>query len=291
MASESVGVTAASSPAAAGPGGGKDDELADLVRRLVDALARYSDRLPFDLDRQKLRSLTTLAAIAITLVFAWKLLRTPQEQPRRPRRRVAPSSSNTSSRSRQGALAGTDACSSADSRAHEAINQLFQPVNLTLEQLVRHKLSEGRRVTCRLLGVILEETTPEELQKHVTVRPSVLEVLLEIAKFCDVYLMERILDDESGEKVLSTLTEAGLFTSGGLVRDKVLFCSTENGRTSFVRQLEPDWHIDSSPEIVHQLSRFIKYQLHISSQQTDRAAANVFSSTSLEQFFGGLDQG
>lgn len=29
-------------------------------------------------------------------------------------------------------------------------------------------------------------------------RPSVLEVLLEIAKFCDVYLMERILDDESG---------------------------------------------------------------------------------------------
>ncbi|KAM0894331.1 hypothetical protein ACQ4PT_024508 [Festuca glaucescens] len=280
MASESV----------AAAGGGKDDELADLVRRLVDALARYSDRLPFDLDRQKLRSLTTLAAIAITLVFAWKLLRASQEQPRRPRRRVAPSSSNTSSRSRQGALAGTDACSSADSRAHEAINQLFQPVNLTLEQLVRHKLSEGRRVTCRLLGVILEETTPEELQNHVTVRPSVLDVLLEIAKFCDVYLMERILDDESGEKVLSALSEAGLFTSGGLVRDKVLFCSTENGRTSFVRQLEPDWHIDSSPEIVHQLSRFIKYQLHISPQQTERAAANVFSSTSLEQFFGGLDQ-
>lgn len=31
-----------------------------------------------------------------------------------------------------------------------------------------------------------------------TVRSSVLEVLHEIAKFCDVYLMERILDDESG---------------------------------------------------------------------------------------------
>ncbi|XP_014751574.1 peroxisome biogenesis protein 22 [Brachypodium distachyon] len=285
--------SAASSPAAAASaraGGGKDDELADLVRRLVDALARYSDRLPFDLDRQKLRSLTTLAAIAITLVFAWKLLRAPQEQPRRPRRRVAPSSSNTSSRSRPGALASTDACSSADSRAHEAINQLFQPVNLTLEQLVRHKLSEGRRVTCRLLGVILEETTPEELQSHATVRSSVLEVLLEIAKFCDVYLMECILDDESEEKVLSALSEAGLFTSGGFVKDKVLFCSTENGRTSFVRQLEPDWHIDSSPEIVHQLSRFIKYQLHISPQQTERLAPNVFSSTSLEQFFGGLDQ-
>ncbi|KAL5216442.1 hypothetical protein ABZP36_007843 [Zizania latifolia] len=249
----------ASAPAAAAAGAtagtGKDDELADLVRRLVDALSRYSDRLPFDLDRQKLRSLTTLAAITVTLIFAWKLLRAPQEQPRRPRRRVAPSPSNTSSRSWPGALTSTDACSSsADSRAQEAINQLFQPANLTLEQLVRHKLSEGRRVTCRLLGVILEETTPEELQNHVTVRPSVLEVLLEIAKFCDVYLMERILDDESGEKVLSALSEAGLCTSGGLIKDKVLFCSTENGRISFVRQIEPDWHIDTSPDIVHQLA-------------------------------------
>ncbi|KAM3390064.1 hypothetical protein ACQJBY_011932 [Aegilops geniculata] len=285
MASESAAAASASSPAAARAGAGKDDELADLVRRIVDILSRYSDRLPFDLDRQKLRSLTTLAAIAITIVFAWKLLRAPPEQPRRPRRRDAPSSSNTSSRSQPGALVGTDACSSVDSRAHEAINQLFQPVNL-----VRHKLSEGRRVTCRLLGVILEETTPEELQNHVTVRPSVLEVLLEIAKICDVYLMEHVLDDESEEKVLSALSGAGLFTSGSLVREKVLFCSTEIGRTSFVRQLEPDWHIDSSPEIVHQLSRFIKYQLHISPQQTERVSPNVFSSASLEQFFGGLDQ-
>ncbi|KAF8649713.1 hypothetical protein HU200_064256 [Digitaria exilis] len=281
----------ATAPAAgSGAGGGKDDELADLLRRLVDALARYADRLPFDLDRQKLRSLTTLAAISVTILIAWKMLRAPQEQPRRPHRRAAPSSSNTSSRSRPGVLATTDACSSGDSRAHEAVNQLFQPVNLTLEQLVRHKLSEGRRVTCRLLGVILEETTPEELQNHVTVRPSAVEVLLEIAKFCDVYLMEHVLDDGSEEKVLSSLSEAGLFASGVLIKDKVLFCSTENGRTSFVRQLEPDWHIDTSPEIVHQLARFIRYQLHISPQRPERIASNIFSSPSLEQYFGGLDQ-
>lgn len=35
------------------------------------------------------------------------------------------------------------------------------------------------------------------LQKQATVRTSVLEVLLEITKFCDLYLMERVLDDES----------------------------------------------------------------------------------------------
>lgn len=35
---------------------------------------------------------------------------------------------------------------------------------------------------------------------------------------------------------------------------QVLFCSKEVGRTSFVRQLEPDWHIDSNREISSQLA-------------------------------------
>ncbi|PKU70110.1 Peroxisome biogenesis protein 22 [Dendrobium catenatum] len=101
--------------------------------------------------------------------------------------------------------------------------------------------------------------------------------------------MERVLDDESGERVLLALKDAGLFTSGGLNSEKVLFCSTENGRISFVRQLEPDWHIDTNPDIIHQLARFIKYQLHISPTRIERAAPNVFSATCLEHFFGILD--
>lgn len=35
------------------------------------------------------------------------------------------------------------------------------------------------------------------VQKQATVRSSVLEVLLEITKYSDLYLMERVLDDES----------------------------------------------------------------------------------------------
>ncbi|KAJ6898924.1 hypothetical protein NC652_025438 [Populus alba x Populus x berolinensis] len=34
---------------------------------------------------------------------------------------------------------------------------------------------------------------------HVTVRESVVDVLSEISKYCDIYLMERTLDDESGK--------------------------------------------------------------------------------------------
>ncbi|KAF5181801.1 peroxisome biogenesis protein, partial [Thalictrum thalictroides] len=92
------------------------------------------------------------------------------------------------------------------------------------------------------------------------------------------------------ERVLSALEEAGVFTSGGLVKDKVLFSSMENGRISFVRQLEPDWHIDTNPDIVFQLARFIKYQLCISPVKPERSASNVFCSPSFEQFFGLVDR-
>ncbi|KAG1365367.1 putative Peroxisome biogenesis protein 22 [Cocos nucifera] len=173
----------------------KEEELADLIQRFMASLAELSERLPFTVDRQKLRSITTLAAFAIALVFVWKLLRAPTDQQRRQRRH--PDSSGLPNA--RTPVPSSELCSSSvDSRVQDVVDEFFQPVKLTLEQVVRHKLSEGRRVTCRLLGVILEETTPEELQGHATVRSSVLEVLLEITKFCDVYLMERILDDESG---------------------------------------------------------------------------------------------
>ncbi|XP_076955811.1 peroxisome biogenesis protein 22-like [Bidens hawaiensis] len=142
----------------------------------------------------------------------------------------------------------------------------------------------GKKVTRQLLGVILEENTPEELQNQATVKSSVLEVVSEMTKYCNLYLMEGVLDDESQMRVLTALENAGIFTSGGLVKDKVLFCSTENGRMSFVWQLEPDWDIDSNPEITSQLARFIRHRLHITTK-TERIASNVHSSSSLELFF------
>ncbi|GER53244.1 peroxin 22 [Striga asiatica] len=248
------------------------------------------------------RSFGTIAGLALAIVFTWRLLRAPRGPQRRQPKRQAPSGSSSVAGNRASENgASTDASiPSEDSGTQNVVDEFFQPVKPTLGQIVRQRLYEGRKLTCRLLGVILEESSPEELQKQATVKPSVLEVLLEITKFCDLYLMERVLDDESElasrsvicpitfmqKKVLSALEDAGVFTSGGLVKDKVLFCSTENGRASFVRQLEPDWHIDSNPEIVTQLARFIKYLLHISPVKLERPVSNVFSATSLEQFFG-----
>ncbi|CAI9280234.1 unnamed protein product [Lactuca saligna] len=83
-----------------------------------------------------------------------------------------------------------------------------------LEETSLYRMKASTSVTCRLLGVILEESTPHELQNQATVRSSVLDVLLEITKFCDLYLMETVLDDESEKKVLIALENAGIFTSG-----------------------------------------------------------------------------
>ncbi|XP_077243491.1 peroxin 22 isoform X1 [Tasmannia lanceolata] len=275
------------------------EEFVQLIKRFGAYLTiKMSNLFTTSLHHRSSRSVGALVGFAIAIVFIWRLLRTSTGHQRRQRKRQAPTPSGSSINTQSNAvmLSSGLSSSSEDSKAQNVIDEFFQPIKPTVGQLVRQKLSDGRKITCRLLGVIIEESSPEELQKHATVRSSVLEVLLEITKFCDIYLMERILDDESGhiiygreylqEKVLLALDNAGIFTSGGLVKDKVLFCSTEIGRSSFVRQLEPDWHIDTNPEIISQLARFIKYQLHISASRPERTASNVFSSTSLEQFFG-----
>ncbi|TYI37197.1 hypothetical protein ES332_A03G195700v1 [Gossypium tomentosum] len=265
------------------------DELFQLINRLGTYLALKMSHL-FSISLQKLdpRSVGAIAGLAVAIIFTYRLMRSPAVPPRRQPKRQAPTTSSSSISTQSNAtLMPSGACSpSEDLRAQNVVDEFFQPVKPTLGQIVRQKLSEGRKVTCRLLGVILEESNPEELQKQATVKSSVLDVLLEITKYCDLYLMERVIDDESEKIVLLALENAGIFTSGGLVKDKVLFCSTENGRTSFVRQLEPDWHIDTNPEIVSQLARFIKYQLHVSPTRPERTAPNVFSCPSLEHFFG-----
>ncbi|KAL8167572.1 hypothetical protein V2J09_009071 [Rumex salicifolius] len=301
------------------------DELLQLIKRVGAYLTvKMSNLFSTVFHKLDTRSAGAIAGLAIAIVFSWRLLRSPNNAQRRiPKRPGArASSSGIDSQPNRTLMPAGISSPSEDSGAQNVVDNFFHPIKPTLAQIVRQKLFEARKVikcafgptavglqstrdiklaevecplnivslsmlvTCRLGGVILEESSPEELQKQATVKSSVLEVLLEITKYCDLYLMETVLDDESEKRVLTALEVAGVFSSGGLIKDKVLFCSTEVGRTSFVRQLEPEWHIDTNAEVVSQLARFIKYQLVISASRPERAASNVFSSPSLEQFFG-----
>ncbi|KAK8502785.1 hypothetical protein V6N12_073270 [Hibiscus sabdariffa] len=235
------------------------EELIQFIKRLGTYLALKMSNLQ-NLDP---RSVGAIAGLAVAIIFTYRLMRSPSPPPRRQPKRQAPTTSSTaiSTQSNITLMPSGVYSSSEDLRAQNAVDEFFQPVKPTLGQIVRQKLNEGRKVTCRLLGVILEESSPEELQKQATVKSSVLDVLLEITKFCDLYLMERVIDDESEKNVLLALENAGIFTSGGLVKDKVLFC-------------------------ISQLARFIKYQLHVSPVKAEWTAGKVLSSPSLEHFFG-----
>ncbi|XP_051126080.1 peroxisome biogenesis protein 22-like [Andrographis paniculata] len=221
-----------------------------------------------------------IAGLAIAVIVTWRLKASTRKQRKQPKRHPPPTINS--------GVGSPKSENAANSIVTNLPEDRKAPNVLSPSQIVRQRLNEGRRVTCRLLGVILEETSPNELQEKATVRSSVLEVLLEISKFSDLYLMERVLDDESEKNVLAALEEMGVFTSGGLIRDKVLFCSTENGCASFVRQLEPNWHIDSDPAIVAQLARFVARQVYVSPMKLEQPASNVFMASSLEQFFGSV---
>ncbi|XP_031478040.1 peroxisome biogenesis protein 22-like isoform X2 [Nymphaea colorata] len=271
------------------------DSLINQIHHLFNRFnalltAKISDLVLVLSNHKSAGSIGALAGLAIAIVFTWKFLKTPDRHRRRQQKRRGSSSNIGAENPAHNVAPSSEESHLLNAMGHTEIEEFHPPMKLSLGQIVRKKLNGGKKMTCQLLGVILEERTPEELQKHATVRPSVVEVLLAIAKYCDLYLMERILDDESSEIVLSALETAGLFTTGGLNKDKVLFCSTENGRTSFVRQLEPDWHVDSSSEIVSQLARFIRNQLHVSPAGSSYMAPNIFSSISLEQYFSIMDQ-
>ncbi|KAL5214895.1 hypothetical protein ABZP36_004047 [Zizania latifolia] len=246
------------------PGLAADQDAVSLVRRVARALnRRLSDLVALLFHHKSAGSLGAVAGFAIAVVFAWKFLRSSPARARRPEPKRSP----------------------AGPAAPDSVEPVGESGKLTTRQIVVKRLSGCRKVTCQLLGVVFEEKTPEELQIHATVRPSVVELLLEISKYCDLYLMETVLDDKSEENALMALESAGLFKTGGLMKEKVLFCSSEVGRTSFVRQLEADFHIDTNLDIISQLSRFIRCQLFVSSMEGGQLSANVFNSPSLEQFF------
>eukprot|EP00246_Nothoceros_aenigmaticus_P006227 TRINITY_DN19018_c0_g1_i1.p1 TRINITY_DN19018_c0_g1~~TRINITY_DN19018_c0_g1_i1.p1 ORF type:complete len:280 (-),score=47.04 TRINITY_DN19018_c0_g1_i1:685-1524(-) len=267
------------------------EELVQLIRGFSTSLTLKLSHVIALLFRYKnVSSIGAVAGFAIALVCTWKLLRGPSNRRRRFEKRDTPSSSQDAGDGSELSATGTStAAARSITQAGQrgvVIREVPPPVQLTLAQMVRKQLNGGRKMTMQLLGIVLEESTVEELEKHAVVRPAVVDVLLEISRACDLYLVSRVLDDESEAAVLAALDAVGVFSVGGLNRNKVLFCSSEAGRTSFVRQLEPDWHVDTAATTLSQLARFIRYQLHIAPPGALPVAVNVFGSDSLERYFG-----
>eukprot|EP00245_Coleochaete_scutata_P005612 TRINITY_DN19274_c0_g1_i1.p1 TRINITY_DN19274_c0_g1~~TRINITY_DN19274_c0_g1_i1.p1 ORF type:complete len:299 (-),score=43.27 TRINITY_DN19274_c0_g1_i1:589-1485(-) len=242
-------------------------------------------------------SIGAIAGFAIALFCMWRYLkasaarrihgskRSAQRQQQNQRRGEAGGS--TAAANSAGASATGASMSITKASQRGARDALQQPVQMTLAKMVQHQLNGAKRMTCQMLGVILEEQCSEELEFQATVRRTVVEVVQEIARQCDLYLLVRVESDASELAVMSALDDAGLFSSGSVNRDKVLFCGTDAGKASFVRQLEPEWHVDTSAEAISTLSKFVRHELHIVKDIRDAVAApNVVGCETFERYFG-----
>lgn len=266
------------------------EELVQLLRGINATLTvKLSHLLGFMFRNKNASSIGAAAGLAIALWWTWKCWRMPgaRASPRSDKRDGAASSASSMEPPGASSTAVATSITQATQRGSAAAAIVEQTGDLTVAQIVRRQLNGGRKMTCQLLGVILEESSPEELLHHAVVRPAVVDVLLEIARTVDLYLVARVADDASEAVVMNALDAIGLFSEAKFNREKVLFCSTETGRTSFVRQLEPDWHVDTLRDINSGLAPFVRQQLHISPPGASPIAANVYIVESLDQYFSG----
>lgn len=264
------------------------EELVQLLRGINATLTvKLSHLLGFMFRNKNASSIGAAAGLAIALWWTWKCWRMPgaRASPRSDKRDNGTASTSMDTGASSTAVATS--ITHATQRGSATESKTVETGELTVAQIVRRQLNGGRKMTCQLLGVILEENTAEELQQHAVVRPAVVDVLLELASTIDLYLVAKVVDDASEAVVMAALDAIGLFSKAKFNREKVLFCSTETGRTSFVRQLEPDWHVDTRRETNSGLAPFVRQQLHVSPPGASPIAANVYIVDSLDQYFSG----
>ncbi|XP_057492953.1 peroxisome biogenesis protein 22-like isoform X4 [Actinidia eriantha] len=204
-----------------------DSQLTKPVASIFNRLAKHFNRKFAQIvltisNHKKAGSLGALAGFAIAVLFTWKFLRSPVRLWRR-EHKEAGSGSNSGSLSQANEVPSFSENQQIENAEEvELFDEIHPLEKSTLAQGVKKKLYGSRKMTCQLLGVILEESSPEELQEHAT------------------------------ERVISALQNAGLFKTGGLMKDK----------------------------------RFIRNPLYISPARSSFASAsNILSSRSLELYF------
>ena len=83
-------------------------------------------------------------------------------------------------------------------------------------------------------------------------RSDAAAVMREVLKTANVYVLAHVIDDIGEATVRGALEAGGLvgLSAGQIPPQRVLCCSTLEGKVSIVRQLEPELHIDGHPQTV-----------------------------------------
>eukprot|EP01025_Chloroclados_australasicus_P042184 TRINITY_DN4489_c0_g2_i1.p1 TRINITY_DN4489_c0_g2~~TRINITY_DN4489_c0_g2_i1.p1 ORF type:complete len:260 (+),score=21.58 TRINITY_DN4489_c0_g2_i1:191-970(+) len=161
-----------------------------------------------------------------------------------------------------------------------------------IARLIRQRLQgQVRRVTISTLGVVLEEKDPTDVIKGSGVIDGIVEIIQEMLKVCEVYLINQVVDDLSEELIMNTLESSGLIGTNQcqFPSHKILFCSKPEGKVAMARQLESELHIDNDPIVIHELGRFLPRVLFIDGegQPPIPGTRNIWGAKSLREYFKG----
>lgn len=132
------------------------------------------------------------------------------------------------------------------------------------------RLQGVRRITLSVPGVLLEEHTPAQLSESATIKQgNTAEIVKQLSRKVDLFLLAHV-EDEIGEATVSgALEHCGVLGRGlGQVPPhRLLICNTLDGKVSFVRQLEPELHVDGHLKTVQDLQRFVSRQVLVGSKE------------------------
>ncbi|OWZ02800.1 putative mitochondrial protein [Phytophthora megakarya] len=126
-------------------------------------------------------------------------------------------------------------------------------------------------------------------------RDEVPSLLADLSHVADVYLLCTVKDAKDKEKMQRirelVTTHPDLKSNdaalGGIKAHKILFCATAIGEVAFVRQIEPQIHVEVDAGVVRDLEKHVPRIVHIPTSPEDAVVSSVPNVIHLGDSFAG----
>uniref|UniRef100_M4BIF7 Uncharacterized protein n=1 Tax=Hyaloperonospora arabidopsidis (strain Emoy2) TaxID=559515 RepID=M4BIF7_HYAAE len=108
-------------------------------------------------------------------------------------------------------------------------------------------------------------------------------LLVDLSHVSDVYVLCTVDEEKDTQHMLRVrefLTTHGALKStdtggGGVQTHKILFCTTSTGKIAFVRQIEPQVHVDVDAAVVRDLEKHVPRIVHVSTASEETVVPSV----------------
>jgi len=100
-------------------------------------------------------------------------------------------------------------------------------------------------------NIILNSSNPKEIDDNQ------IATLFALSDNFDIYIVIQVKDINEQNEIYNAISQHEIFKTGVLNINKVLFCSTAQGKGHIARHIEPYIFVDDNIEIIDNFSKFI----------------------------------